>query len=242
MRTVILVPRRADDGRRDELYAFVKTWLTRYHPDYEIVEGGCSDGAPFNRGMAVNDAARRAGTWDVAVIHDGDNITAPEKLVAAVEHAHKAQVMTFACRAYYYLDRPSSDRIMAGPEHWWVEPQIWSGKAGYREYLIHKHVSGIQAVPRAVWDRTGGFVENLVGWGSDDSIFTTLCNTLGGGVEWLDGIAYHLNHDHDPADIDRRLVSANRQKLMQLKRLERMYPRNPKPFRDYLTTLGHRVP
>lgn len=242
MRTVILVPRRADHGRRDELWKFTKKWLTKHYPDYTIIEGNCPDDEPFNRSKAINHAAKLAGDWDMAVIHDGDNICDLDSFARAINHAHTNQVMTFPAAAYYYLDRKSSDQIMAGNSLWFIAPQIYNVRPGYAPFLIHKHVSGVQMVPRSVWDKTGGFVENLTGWGSDDSIFTVLCNTLGGGIEWLDGVIYHLIHDHSPVDTDKKLVAANRMKLMQLKRLERTFTRNEEPLRNYLASLGHHVP
>lgn len=240
MKVVVLVPRRGDGGRRDELWDFTRAWLEANHPDYEIVTGD-SPAGPFNRGAAINAAARAAGDWDIAIVHDGDNIVPPEQLREAVKRAHYTKVMHYAHDAYYYLDRRSSDRIMAGPDHWWVVPQIYNGKVGYREHLLHKHISGVQAVPRSVWDATGGFVE-LTGWGSEDSIFAVLANTLGGGVEWVYGPCYHLFHDHAAADVERGLVAENRKQLMNIKRLEKTYPRHPESLKEELRSMGHPVP
>lgn len=238
MRVVILVPRRSDGGRRDELWNFTKTWLMKHHGDWEIVEGDAPEG-PFNRGAAINNAARQAGDWDYAVITDGDNIVHPEDLNKALELAKTTGLMTYPHDAYFYLDRESSDRITNG-DMWFVQPQIYNVRPGYTPFLIHKHISGIQVVPRSVWDATGGFVE-LQGWGSEDSMFAILCNTFGGGVEWVRHAAcYHLHHDHNKADASEEDRKRNRGHLLNLKRLERR--QSPRELRTYLLSLGHTVP
>ena len=71
--TVILVPRRDDNGYRDELWAWTKAWWEREQSHMPIIEGYHTDGL-FNRSAAINTAARIAGDWDVAVIIDADVI------------------------------------------------------------------------------------------------------------------------------------------------------------------------
>ena len=240
MKVVILVPRRADNGRRDTLWAFTKAWLTENHPTWRIIEGdSTADEGPFNRGLAINRAAAKAGKWDVAIVHDGDNIVHPAKLKAAVTLAHTSQHMTFAHDTYMYLDRESSDAMLA-EDAWFPRPQIDNVRTGYAPYIIHKHISGVQAVPRAVWDATGGFVEELRGWGSDDSMFAVLCNVFGGGVQWVPGTCLHLWHEHTPSDTARVDVRRNREHLARAKRFERA--QHPDQLRDYLATVGHLVP
>lgn len=239
MRVVILVPRRADGGRRDMLWDFTHTWLTSHHPDWDIVEGESPDG-PFNRGAALNRAARDAGDWDIAIVHDGDNITAPAVLEEAVRQAAETSVTRIAHDTYMYLDRDSSDEIISNPTGpWWPRPQIYNVREAYSPYVIHKHVSGVVVVPRPVWTATNGFVE-MKGWGADDSFHIVLCNALGGGVEWVKGTALHLWHEHNPADSTRIDRVRNRQQMMQAKLYERRQDREG--LKRYLATLGHVVP
>lgn len=239
MRVVILVPRRADGARRDQLWAFTKTWLATQHPDWPIYEGESPDG-PFNRGAAINAAARAAGVWDVAVVHDGDNVTAPARLLDAVEKAHATGITHIAHDTYMYLDKESSDEILANPTGaWFPRPQIYQVRPGYAPYVIHKHVSGIVAVPRRVWNITNGFVE-FTGWGSEDSLHIVMCNALAGGVEWIPGTALHLWHEHAPADIDKVLKSRNRANMLRAKQLERRG--DPVSLKRYLASLGHIIP
>lgn len=243
MRTVILVPRRADGGRRDELWAWVRSWLERNHPEWEIVEGASPEG-PFNRGAAINQAARDAGQWDVAVVHDADNFASPAKLRLAVERAHSG-VTQVAHSTYQYLGQEASEEILQNPDGpWWPDLQLLDANPatdskGYNRYNRHKHVSGIVAVPRRVWEVTDGFVE-LTGWGSEDSLHLVMCNALGGGVEWVSGSCYHLWHEHAGEDTTKDIRSKNRQEMLAAKRFERRG--DIAGLKAYLAELGHPVP
>jgi len=53
---VVLVPRRADSGHRDSLWAFARAWWLQQHPDWPLFEGVHEYG-PFNRAAAINQAA-----------------------------------------------------------------------------------------------------------------------------------------------------------------------------------------
>jgi hypothetical protein len=55
-------------------------------------------------------------------------------------------------------------------------------------------VSGVIVVPRRVWDAVDGFDEGFVGWGWEDIAFARACE-LAGGIERVDGPAWHLNHE-----------------------------------------------
>lgn len=241
MKVAIVVPMRRGDPRREELWDFTRGWLEEHHSDWLLLEGDDKPG-PFNRGYSINTAAKRAAeiiNWDVLVIHDGDNVVSPAKLKTAVQLAHDTQIMHYAHDTYFYCDKESSDEMMAAYRvggAWFPRPQIQNVKPGYAPYTIHKHVSGVQAVPREVWDNTGGFIE-WPGWGGDDSVFAMLCNTIGGGVEWVKGTAIHFWHPHAPSDVVPLDIKRNRQRVLQMKRLERIYSRDRQPFLRYLNEL-----
>jgi hypothetical protein len=244
MRAVILVPRRADGGRRDALWEFTRAWLTRNHPDYDLFEGASPDG-PFNRGAAINAAARAAGDWDVAVVHDGDNFLNPRRLVEAIGLAHSTGIAHIAHSTYLYLPKDSSDEILANPAGpWWPDLQINDANPNvdrerYNRYAIHRHVSGVVAIPKRVWAATNGFAE-LTGWGSEDSLHIVMCNALGGGVRWVPGACFHLWHEHNPEDINRVLRKRNRDRLLLAKHYE--HNGDLAALKRHLVSIGHHVP
>lgn len=183
MRVVMLVPRRADGGRRDELWAFVRDWWTR-RLGWPIFEGHHDDG-PFNRSAAINRAAKKAGGWDAAVIADSDTFASETQTQAAVDAAVATGKIVFAYDRYCYLSRKGSDRVMAGFDGSW-EPFI--------EWSHRNACSGLVAVSRSLWDTVGGFDEGFVGWGFEDIGFSLACQTLAGDHLRVHGDVWHLWH------------------------------------------------
>lgn len=184
MKVRIAVPRRADGGRRDQLWEFCRRWWTETHPDFEIVEGHHDEG-PFNRAAAINNAA--AGEWDVLLVLDGDVIC--EQAKDAVDRAAATGRMALAYTAYRGLSRQMTDRVLDGYDGSWE-----SGVA----LKLTGHVSSCLAVPRALWEQVGGFDERFQGWGHEDRQFHMVCRTLGGGVEEIPGLVWHLWHPFSP--------------------------------------------
>lgn len=239
-KVAILVPRRADNGRRDELWAFTRAWLTKHHPDYEIVEGDSPEGL-FNRGAALN-AARAKTDADVLVIHDGDNIIHPDKLREAVRWAHDHRDVVFPHDFYVYMETESTRTILDNPDGMWFPRPRIDRRMTNTNSIIERHISGICAVPADVWDACGGFIE-LAGWSSEDSIFHLCCEVIqrerGKAIHWLPGTALHLFHDHAAADTARDVVRGNRAIYAQVKAASR---RGLSGLRTVALQHGHVIP
>ena len=184
MRVVVLVPRRAGVADRDRLWEFVKAWWGENHPDWPIYVGESPDG-PFNRGAAINAAASEAGDWDVALVVDADVVSDPALVAEAVETAARTGRMTFPFTRYRALMEPMTERVLNGYSGDWSR--------GAKSSMA-THVSSVQAVPRLLWELTGGFDERCRGWGHDDTIFAHCCRVLGGGIERIPGVVWHLYH------------------------------------------------
>lgn len=189
MRTVILVPRRADHGHRDRLWTWTRERWELDLPDLPIFEGHHTKGL-FNRSAACNRAAAAAGDWDVALLIDADVICDPERVRQAIEIAHvegDRLVLPFS-RRHNLTDR-GSRRIMAGDRGSW------------RRYIGKTYTnmcSSVVAIPRPLWDLVGGFDERFAGWGFEDTAFAHACETLGAPLQKLDGDCWHLWHPTAP--------------------------------------------
>ena len=86
MRTVFLVPRRADGGHRDKVWAWCRRRWETLFPDVPIYEGHHDEGL-FNRSAAINNAARAAdadGHWDLAIVIDSDVLLPLTQVRAAI--------------------------------------------------------------------------------------------------------------------------------------------------------------
>lgn len=186
MNVVILVPMRADNGRRDQLWEHCRRIWTERHPEWPIFEGASPDG-PFNRSAAINDAAVKAGDWDVALIIDSDVITAPDSVRSAVELAHQTDRMVVGHDERVMLNKAGTDRILEGFTGSWRQ-------RGMVEKVWMDSVSCAVAVSRRLWDLAGPFDERFVGWGREDTAFRISCEVETGPIVKVCGETFHLWH------------------------------------------------
>ena len=182
----ILVPRRADGGRRDALWEFTRRhWEDLGLP---IVEGQSPDG-PFNAAAARNEAARLAGDWEVAVVVDADTVMLDHEPVRrAIKIAAQSGQFVRPYQRYWMTDESGAATLMA------------TGKrpgGGIRLLRPSDAHGGVNVVPRALWDTVGGYDERFRGWGSEDAAFEIACRSLGGFAQ-IPGEVFHLWHPLSP--------------------------------------------
>lgn len=191
---VILVPRRADGGVRDDLWRFSRAWWADLFPDWLIVEGHHDEG-PFNRSAAINRAADLAGPWDVAVIIDADVLPDQAAVHGAVAVARSGQpALGFSLRRH--LTARGTREVMAGDRGDWSRHVKQDHKDS---------VSGAIVVGRGLWDQLGGFDEAFVGWGWEDVAFKLAAETLAERpVARLHGHLWHLWHPVTPERDEKR--------------------------------------
>lgn len=184
MKVVILVPRRADNDRRDQLWEYVRSRWETEQPAWTIHEGHHDDG-PFNRSKAVNRAAADAGDWDIAIVADSDSFVGKPQIDAAVETCARTGQMTLAYDRFCYLSRQMSDAIMSGWLGDWY-PGV--------EWYLPGSCSSMVVVTKPVWDESEGFDEGFVGWGGEDIGASHKFQTFGGGLQRIKGEVWHLWH------------------------------------------------
>lgn len=195
MKVAILVPRREDYGRRDEIWSWVRAWLGTHHPDWPIYEGR-DDSEVFSMAKARNNAARLAGDWDVGLIMDADTIGPPDVVEDAVQRARRSLNLVVAGNTRMCMDLDSSNRIMDSGI-WFPQPEGNLSKTGTgaSDSIYGEPSSGVMAISRQLWDATGGYVESMSGWGYEDLVFLAQANLFGDGVVWMPrGILLHFWH------------------------------------------------
>lgn len=198
MRAAILVPRRDDNGPRDELWAWCKAWWEREQSHLAVVEGYHTEGL-FSRSAAVNRAAVLAGDWDVAVIIDSDVICHPERVREAIALAQETGSMVLPHSVRYDLSPRASTLVRQGAmsaSDLFTVPAPWKRRHVKHTYSVengHPSVSSVVVVPRRLWDEVGGFDEAFRGWGFEDTAFAAACETFGGIVR-MPGEVWHFWH------------------------------------------------
>lgn len=188
MKIVAIIPRRADGGRRDQLWAHVRARFEREHPDIEIWEGHQNNG-PFNAAKAFNRAAHAAGKWDIVVFLGSDMVIPKLQLVEAINAASHGQYAV-AYSEYRYVGRDMSDRILDGFNGDW--------STGV-EFTMGDSIGGCGAVSWDLWQQVGGYDEGFEGWGGEDFAFYHACSTFG-GTHIVNGPGWHLWHPGQPTN------------------------------------------
>jgi hypothetical protein len=192
MKTVILVPRRKDSGRRDRLWGFCRDWWEHYFPDLEIFEGHHNIGG-FSRAEAVNDAARDAGNWELCLIIDSDVIMQGVLQVRqGLQIAADTGRMVYCHDWRYALNGAATDALLAGTLRLPEKPADDLLEPPYGSY--GPTFSNCQAFRRDLFDEIGWLDERLYYWGVDDWALRIAPQTLRGANERVHGNVYHLFH------------------------------------------------
>jgi len=178
---VVLVPRRPEPWR-DRLWAWVRERVEA-EVDWLIVEGLSVDG-PFNRSRALNEAAKEAGDWDVAVILDADTLPDFGRLRPAVDIAAVTGELVCPQDVFRSLSREGTKAVLAGDCAIEDAPKRW-------DYPRPK--SSCVVVSRETWGLVGGFDERFQGWGFEDASFYHTCEALV-GIERMAGPVWHCWH------------------------------------------------
>lgn len=183
MRTVILVARRAGVKERDRAWRYVRPWWEQFGFPMEVVEHNGPE--PFNRSWCMNEAAKRAWPWDVALMVDADVFEEdPQQVHNAVENAWETGHFTVAHTSGRDFTAEGTAQLLAGEEFDWL-----AECEEYREVCD----SRVNAVRADLFTAAGGFDERFQGWGHEDYSFALVCETLA-GKDFTPGTSWHLWH------------------------------------------------
>ena len=220
-RTVFLVPWRTDDGPRADAWRVCRRRWEALFPDWPIYEGVSPPG-PFQRSAAINDAAARAGAWDIALIIDADVMLPASNVGAAVLRADASGKVVWAHRRWREMTEHATKKLVnpnleaadlyaegaLGPGG--IEAPTFSADL---DLIVSSttalSMSCCMAVTRKAWDLIGGFDERFVGWGHEDSAFAAATAHYA-GWDRIEGDVLNLWHPRVPgagrADVLRHKV------------------------------------
>lgn len=201
LRVVVLVPRRAGNPYRDEVWAWVRGWWES-EVGFPIVEGN-HDVGPFNRSAAINRAAADAGAWDVAVIIDADVLLDPIQIHAAVGAAAHTGGPVLGYTERIHLHKAGTREVLDGYRGDW--------RPFTRTRLLDS-CSSLNVVTRDLFAAVHGFDEIFNGWGWEDVGFRIATELVSGrNLVKIDGTLWHLWHPKSPEnDTAQETFQANR--------------------------------
>lgn len=166
----------------------------------EVVEIPLQDGRlPLARARNAGAAARPGGPGDLLIFLDVDCIPALG-LVEAYAEASQQAPDDLLCGPVAYLPPPGPDgypgperlHTLATPHPARPAPAPGEIERGGNHSLFW---SLSFAVRREVWERLGGFDEEFVGYGAEDTDFGWRARHAGVGLSWIGSArAYHQHH------------------------------------------------
>ncbi|KRF47253.1 hypothetical protein ASG98_17040 [Bacillus sp. Soil531] len=186
----VLIPYKPDNGERDKLFKWVKSYYKNVMPEVELCIG-TSKSEPFNRSQAINRAAKKA-TKDVFVIADADVIYNPKILIKGIRLLDKhAWVIPYG--KWLDISKASTIRLLKTSPKWPLSTKFKSTER-FQDKTV-KPVSGVIIVTRKNFNSIKGFDERFVGWGREDNAFRDAMNTLCGPFKRINNSSiYHLWH------------------------------------------------
>jgi predicted glycosyltransferase involved in capsule biosynthesis len=139
---------------------------------------------PFSRAAACNEAAKKAGRWQVAIFCDSDLLLGSESQIkASAYRAKRTRGYVVAYDTLHYLGRRWSAKVRKGAT---PDPAMAAETVGMTW-------GGVFAIHRSLWNATGGFDETFTNWGDEDGEFLSRVNELG-RKDRVSGAVYHLDH------------------------------------------------
>lgn len=188
----LLVPRRKDNGRRDEIWDYLKN---NHWKDHNVIEGFHEEPGPFNRALAINRAAEAAGDWEYAIIVDADSVMTHDQIESALMVAKQHQSLVIPHSRWVNVEHEEVVRFLAGLPLFHRPDRT----------IYHRTLSSILVIPRETWDAVNGFDERFKGWGFEDNAFMHAVTTIVDHPIRLEGDVFHLAHDRPAADTNRQL-------------------------------------
>lgn len=199
MKTVILVPYRESNVTSRANWDRTFDYLLEL--DAPIFIG--DKPGEWSRAGSINVAAKKADSWDVAIIVDADTVQVPtKKLLEDVQmaYAHRSAVVPWNVR--WRLNQDATENLEQtlttfDPQKHLDWSDGFSHNDAIKEYPAWRVGSTI-IYSRAAWNAVNGFDEHFVKWGWEDCANRLAVETLApGGLERTHGEIFHMWHPMD---------------------------------------------
>lgn len=212
-KVVLLVPFSSEDKSRKIIWQYVKNWLSKTL-DYPLYIGEHFPDKPikYNLSAARNQAAYKAGDWDVAVINDADTVIGAKQIQAGVATAWETGAVTYPYTERYELDFDGTKMLLQDETSNWQQHMT--------KHARNQPLGGCMIVRRDLWELVRGFDSGFVGWGHEDGAFAMACEVLSGKkLRRITGRSLHLEHVLAPAKKpDNPVYLKNRERIEAYKK------------------------
>lgn len=208
----VLVPFRAADNQRQELWDWLEQYWSWELPGAEILVG-TNTAEPFCKTCAVNQAAARAH-GDIIVILDADCLIdgeVVERCARRIRQSERLDVPLWFIpyRHIYRLTDAATQQVLASsPRHplqFSSPPPLVDVESTLGSGFGHRFGALIQIMSHAAFNLVGGMDPRFSGWGGEDIAFVRAVDTLYGPHKTTDNDVLHLWHSKIGKDFKDRM-------------------------------------
>jgi hypothetical protein len=199
----LLIPFDSDDPERIRVFDWVLTRWSLLFDGWEIVVGG-GGMDPFSRSAARNEAFDMS-TGDILVVSDADTICESQTVIKALRALDQGAPWVVAHDRYYSLTREYTNRLLS------QSPSTPLMHPFESDWIMHAcSLAGVLVIPRAAWERVGGYNEEFIGWGFEDNEFAARLDQHWGRHVRGRGPMLHLWHPRGDADFSQPHIEHNK--------------------------------
>jgi glycosyltransferase involved in cell wall biosynthesis len=220
MKLSFLIPFRDADGSRTPGHQWLLKRWRHFWPDAEFCIAPDDGMEPFNKSLAVNNAALQA-SGDIYIVLDADTWVEPMWIEEALERIAKGIPWVIPVHKNMRLKKEFSEQLMALPPTLpsWSREAHMAGKRTLPPITMaqsetHGPVVGFcHVMPRQAFEAVGGYDERIRGWGGEDTSFTWAMDIVNGHHRKLHGIAMCLWHARPRDEKNNRIWIGQDRKL-----------------------------
>lgn len=204
----IILAYKPDGGIRDKHLAWTFERYKKMFPDAEVI---VSQDDPdkygwdtFSKSKYINLGVKRA-KFEKLLITDIDMVHEKTAILEALEVCEKYSFVV-PCAKVYKLNKGTTQRVLGEKATQYMPSvDLRKQKTYFRK---GKDVNGWTVITKEAFWQAGGYDENFVGWGSEDSAFYCACQIMNEKpMGRISAVAFHLWHEEAKGRHEKRNAS-----------------------------------
>jgi hypothetical protein len=196
----VVIPWRKSESRIN-IFNFLINWYKNNFPEWEIILSD-SKSELFNLSASRNQGIKKSFELgaDIVLVTDADFFPSKDSLIKAILIADKTNELTLPYNTYIELTYDGTNEfINMNPN----SLNMYNKKNGNPELIDGKTnrfwvCSGMNIITKSLFEDFGGFDENYVGWGHEDTDYhKRYLDKYGKLFTYIEGIGCSLEHSRD---------------------------------------------